>query len=198
MFLWERILTLQIIFSWSTPPCCLSHADKPSLHSFVFSRIPSKVIPKSSSHISLWHETIFLKSPLLILSFIPFRFPPIHFLLTLLVNLFSLDVAFFWDTLSFSFFAFYRQSNPHSYANPLPLPSCPTPAAPAAVGPLTQFKQKGLHHPTAVDDEGGCQNRHADAAADQTSLGMSLLVLMVLKHCESSRLILSGHTDKEQ
>lgn len=88
--------------------------------------------------------------------------------------------SFFSDTLSFIPSAFYIQSNPHSYANPVPLPSCPAPAAPAAVGPLKQFRQKGLHHLTAVDDEERCQNRHADAAADQTSLGMPLLVLMAL------------------
>lgn len=41
--------------------------------------------------------------------------------------------------------------------NPLPRRSCRAPAAPAVVGPLTQFKQRGLEHPTAVNVEGASQ-----------------------------------------
>lgn len=50
-------------------------------------------------------------------------------------------------------------------------PSCPAPAAPAVAGPLTQFKQKGLEHPTAVNVEGAGQNRYTGAAVHQGQSG---------------------------
>ena len=66
---------------------------------------------------------------------------------------------------------------PACIQNPLPLPSCPAPAAPAVVGPLTQFKQKGLEHPTAVNAEGASQNRYTDAAVEQAGPDLFELVL---------------------
>lgn len=73
-------------------------------------------------------------------------------------------------------------------------PSCPAPAAPAVVGPLTQFKQKSLEHPTAVKVEGRSQNRYTEAPAgadpaDQAHLSISELVLMVT----NNRLHLSAY-----